>query len=89
MKFVNLRDLRINASAILGQVRRGEDVVVTYRGKPEAAVIYLTEDMVEDFVLLRNRKLLRELRDSYLEYKRKGGISHEAMRKLIAKRRRA
>lgn len=87
MKFVNVRDLRINASTILGQVRRGEDVVVTYRGKPEAAVIHLTEDMVEDFCVSRNRKLLKELRDSYLEYKRKGGVSQETMRKFIARRR--
>jgi prevent-host-death family protein len=88
MKFVNVRDLRINASSILEVVKQGEDVVVTYRGKPEAAVIRLTEDMVEDFVVARNRKLLKSLRDYYLEYKKKGGISHEEMRKLIAKKRR-
>jgi prevent-host-death family protein len=87
MKFVNVRDLRINASAILGEVKHGEDVVVTYRGKPEAAVIRLTEEMVEDFVILRNRRLLKELRSAYLEYKKKGGISHQAMRKLIKKSR--
>ena len=87
MKFVNLRDLRINASTILGVVRGGEDVVVTYRGKPEVAVIRLTEDMVEDFVVTRNPRLLRELRDAYLEYKKKGGLSHAALKKLIAKRR--
>ena len=87
MKFVNVRDLRINASSILGTVREGEDVVVTYRGKPEAAVIRLTEDMVEDFVMTRNRKFLKSLRDSYLEYKRKGGISLEELKKRLAKRR--
>lgn len=87
MKFVNIRDLRINASTILGQVRRGEDVVVTYRGKPQVAVIRLTEDMVEDFVVSRNRGLLKELRNAYLEYKKRGGISHTEMRKRIAKRR--
>lgn len=87
MKFVNVRDLRINASLILGQVRRGEDVVVTYRGKPQVAVIRLTEDMVEDFIVTRNRGLLKSLRNAYLEYKKKGGISHEAMRNFITKRR--
>lgn len=87
MKFVNVRDLRINASSIVGQVVRGQDVVVTFRGKPQVAVIRLTEDMIEDFVVTRNRKFLKSLRNAYVEYKRKGGIPHPQMRQLISKRR--
>lgn len=87
MRFVNVRDLRINASAILAKVIGGEDVVVTYRGKPEAAVIRLTEDMIEDFVVTRNRHFLKSLRDAYLGYKKKGGISAADMRKLIGGKR--
>ena len=87
MKFVNVRDLRINASHIVGQVIRGQDIVVTLRGKPQVAVIRLTEDMIEDFVVTRNQKFLQSLRNAYTKYKKKGGISHEQMRQLISKRR--
>lgn len=60
---------------------------MTYRGKPEAAVIRLTEEMIEEFLITRNRRLLKTLRDAYLEYKKKGGTTHQEMRRLIAKRR--
>ena len=54
MKFVNARELRLNASRILRLVRH-EDVVVTLRGKPAAAVIYVDDDNLEEFLLGRRR----------------------------------
>ncbi len=84
MRFVNVRDLRINASRILDIVR-SEDVVVTRRGKPAAAVIYLDEDLIEDFILAHHPTLMGETEEAYQEYKKKGGLSQQAMRQKILK----
>ncbi len=56
MKFVNVRDLKDHASAILRGVRRGDEVVVTNWGKPQAALVPLTADGLEAFILKRRRK---------------------------------
>lgn len=79
MKFVNVRDLRVNASRVVKGVSQGEDVIVTQRGKPEAAMIRLTEEMIEEFILTRHPRFLKELESAYREYRKKGGISHQAM----------
>lgn len=82
MKFVNVRELRINASRILNNLC-DEDVVVTNRGKPTAAVIYLDEDLLEDFIIAHHPTLLQETEEAYQEYQEKGGISHQAMKQKI------
>jgi antitoxin (DNA-binding transcriptional repressor) of toxin-antitoxin stability system len=86
MKFVNVRELRINASRIVKSLR-SQDVVVTHRGKPAAAVLYLDEDLLEDFVFAHHPTVIREAEEAYREYKREGGISHEEMKRRVARRR--
>lgn len=56
MKFVNVRDLKDHASAILRGVRRGNEVVVTNWGKPQAALVPLDEKGLENFILRRHRR---------------------------------
>ncbi len=86
MKFVTLRELKINPSKVLDRLAEG-DLVVTRRGKPAAALVYLDEDLLEEFVLARHPKLLKEVEAARAEYKRKGGIDHETMKKRIERRR--
>ncbi len=87
MKFVAVRELQVNASRVLNGVKKGEDVVLTRRGKPEAALIHLTEDEIEEFLLLRHPTLLKELKSAYDEYQREGGISQQEMKERLRKRR--
>ncbi len=87
MKFVAVRELQINASRILDKVKKGEDVILTRRGKPEAALIHLTEDAIEEFLVLRHPALIKELEEAYEEYRKKGGISQEAMKAKLRKPR--
>ena len=87
MKFVAVRELQINASRILDKVKRGEDVVLTRLGKPEAALIHLTEDELEEFLMLRHPTLLKELKSAYEEYLKEGGITQDEMREKLQKRR--
>ena len=86
MKFVAMRELRNNTSRLLDRLAK-EDVVLTRNGKPAAALVYLDEDLLEDFILSTHPKLLAELKAARLEYSRKGGIDHKTMKKKIISRR--
>ena len=86
MKFVSLRDLKINPSGVVDRLAK-EDVVVTRKGKPAAALVYLDEDLLDEFVLLHHPTLLKEVEAAREEYLKKGGIDHAAMRKAIERRR--
>ena len=59
MKVVNTVDLKNKTNALLRQVMRGEPVIVTFRGKPAASIIPLSEDDLEDFVLEYSPKIRR------------------------------
>ena len=86
MEFVTLRDLKINPSKVLGRLAKG-DMIVTRRGKPAAALVYLDEDLLEDFILVHHPTFLKEVESARGEYLKKGGISHEAMKKRLLRRR--
>lgn len=85
MKFVSLRDLKINPSGVVDRLAK-EDVVVTRKGKPAAALVYLDEDLLDEFILLHH-PTLKETEAARKEYLKKGGIDHAAMRKAIERRR--
>jgi len=85
MKFLTLRELKINPSQALDRLAK-EDIVVTRSGKPAAALVYLDEDLLDDFILAHHPKLLREVEAARVEYEEKGGIDHQTMKKRIARR---
>ena len=41
------KDLRFHAAALLDTVKRGEEVVITYRGKPCAKLVPISDDSDE------------------------------------------
>jgi len=86
MKFIAMRELRNNTSKLLDRLAK-EDVVVTRRGKPAAALVYLDEDLLEDFILAHHPALMDEVEAARKEYEEKGGVGHKAMRKRIERRR--
>lgn len=43
MKFANVRALKTNTAELLEQVEEGEDVVITYHGKPRAMLVKISE----------------------------------------------
>lgn len=57
MKVANVRELRNNSHRILARLPR-EDVVITRRGKPVAAVIYLDENLLDSYVIAHHPRLL-------------------------------
>jgi prevent-host-death family protein len=86
MKFVTLRELKINPSKVLDRLAK-EDIVVTRSGRPAAALVYLDEELLEDFVMAHHPKLLKEVEAARAEYEKKGGVDHETMKKRIERRR--
>jgi len=85
MRFVTLRELKINPSKVLRELKR-EGVVVTRKGKPAAALIPLDEDTLEDFIIAHHPTLLKELDKAYREYQAKGGKTLAEMRRKVGRR---
>lgn len=71
MKVANTVDLKNRTNELLRQVMKGEAVIVTYRGKPAAAITALSEGDLEDFVLEHSPKIRRLLAEA--EADRKAG----------------
>lgn len=57
MKFANMKELKENTSAILALTDKGEDIVVTYRGKPRAMLHRLAEEDLEDYIIANSPKI--------------------------------
>ena len=85
MRFVAMRELRINASSVLDLAEK-EDVVVTRNGKPAAALVHLDEDLLEDFIMAKHPTFYKSLEAARKEYLKKGGITLDEMRRRLARR---
>ena len=44
MKFANVRTLKANTAALLQAVEAGEEVIITYHGKPKAVLLKIGEE---------------------------------------------
>lgn len=47
MKFTNVRTLKMNTAELLQEVEEGEEVVITYHGKPRAMLIKIGGDELD------------------------------------------
>ncbi len=59
MKFTNVRALKMNTAELLQEVEEGEEVVITYHGKPRAMLIKVGETEIEIKESKRRSGLLR------------------------------
>jgi prevent-host-death family protein len=64
MKFANTVELKNKTNALLRLVMGGEPVIITYRGKPAAALTPLGEDDLEDFVLAYSPRIGKKLAEA-------------------------
>ncbi len=62
MRFVNVRELKNKTSCVLRRAGKGEDIVVTSRGKPCAVIHGLTENEIEDYILLNRPAFEKKLK---------------------------
>jgi prevent-host-death family protein len=68
MKFVNVRELKNKTSSVLRYTEKGDDVIVTSRGKPCAVIHHLSEDDIEDYILLSHPDFKKKLEEAYQQY---------------------
>lgn len=57
MKVANTVDLKNRTNELLREVRKGQAIIITYRGKPAASLVALSEEDLEDFVLEHSPKI--------------------------------
>ena len=82
MKFLNIRDLRLKTPAVLKALEKGEKYVITNHGKPQAVLLHLTEDEIEDLVY-KQPEFMTQIEESRKEYGKKGGVSLAKARKRL------
>lgn len=86
MKFVTIRELKINGSKVVRKLKE-EDAIVTFHGKPVAALLPVDEDTIEEFIIAHSPELLAELAQSYREYREKGGADLGTVKRKLKRRR--
>lgn len=82
MKFLNIRDLRLKTPSVLKGVERGEKYIITNHGKPQAVLLHLTEDEIEDLVY-KQPEFMAQIEESRKEYGKKGGLPLREARKRL------
>jgi prevent-host-death family protein len=70
------KDLRFHSKELLDTVNRGEEVVITFRGKPRAKLVPYTEEMEKDinnelFGIWKDNDAIQDV-DEYVRALRKG-----------------
>lgn len=69
MKFANIRELQKDASGIINLVEKGQDVVITKRGKPAAVIYPLNEDMIEDYMIQHSPGIRKKIEEGFKDLK--------------------
>ena len=86
MKFANVKELQKNASGIISLVEKGEDVIITKRGKPAAVIYPLSEDEIEEYMIQHSPSIRKKIEEG-LKDSREGNIV--PLRDIIKARKRA
>lgn len=69
MKFANIKELQRDASGIINSVEKGEDVIITKRGKPAAVIYPLTEETIEDYMIQHSPAIRKKIEEGLKEIK--------------------
>lgn len=85
MKFANVKELQRDASGIISRVEKGEDVIITKRGKPAAVIYPLSEDEIEDYMIQHSPGIKKKIEEGLRE-SREGKVI--PLRDLIKARKR-
>ncbi|MDP2168491.1 MAG: type II toxin-antitoxin system prevent-host-death family antitoxin [Thermodesulfovibrionales bacterium] len=69
MRFANIKELQKDASGIISSVEKGEDVIITKRGKPAAVIYPLTEETIEDYMIQYSPAIRKKIEEGLKEIK--------------------
>jgi len=85
VRLVTITELRRHGLRVLDGLSE-EGALLTRRGKPVAVLVRLDEDALDALPADAPPGLLSEIEAARIEFERKGGLSHEAMKARIAAR---
>ncbi|MDA8086860.1 MAG: type II toxin-antitoxin system prevent-host-death family antitoxin [Nitrospiraceae bacterium] len=72
MKFANIKELQRDASSLVSLAEKGEDVIITKRGKPVAVIYPLDEDAFEDYMIEHSPSIRKKIEEGLKELKEGG-----------------
>lgn len=61
IKFANMRDLKVKTPDVIALTEQGNDVIITFRGKPKAILSPIDEDTLEEYILTHSPKFQKIL----------------------------
>jgi len=61
MRVANTVDLKNKTNELLREVMQGKPLIITYRGKPAASLLPLTEEDLEDFIIEHSPTIRRKI----------------------------
>jgi prevent-host-death family protein len=70
MKVANTVDLKNKTNKLLAEVMKGNPLIITYRGKPAASILPLTEDDLEDFIIEHSPTIRRKIKKAEEDVKK-------------------
>ena len=77
MKVANTVDLKNKTNKLLAEVMKGNPLIITYRGKPAASLLPLTEDGLEDFIIENSPSIQRKIGKAEMDIQKGKLISLE------------
>ena len=92
MKYISIRDLRGNTSAVRKSLARDGEIIVTANGKPIAVLAPVSPQSVEGTVTaIRRARFTRALEDAHSSAKEAGlsGLSAENVEAVVREARKA
>jgi prevent-host-death family protein len=75
MKVANTVDLKNKTNKLLADVMKGNPLIITYRGKPAASLLPLTEDDLEDFIIENCPSIRKKIRKAEIDIQKGKVIS--------------
>ena len=61
MKVANTVELKNKTNELLREVMKGHPLIITYRGKPAASILPLSEDDLEDFIIENSPSIRKKI----------------------------
>lgn len=61
MRVANTVELKNKTNELLREVMKGNPLIITYRGKPAASILPLSEDDLEDFVIENSPSIKKKI----------------------------
>lgn len=75
MKVANTVELKNKTNELIRSVMKGDPLIITYRGKPAASILPLTEDDLEDFIIENSPSFKRKIAQAEEDVKKGRVIS--------------